>query len=134
VILYWGTSALAKALLSETSSTEIRELIASTAPHYSSELLDLEMQRIGIREGRSRADIESLVGRVNLLVLDSELLDEAGLIKAPLGALDAIHVATYRRLVRDAQGEDEVRLVAFDQGILNAAADESLLLHKLSQT
>lgn len=133
MILYWDTSALAKALLSETWSTEIRELITRDSPHFSSELLDLEMHRIGIREGRSRTEIEILVGRVNLLVLDSELLNEAGLIHSPLGALDAIHVATYRRLVRDAQGEDEVRLVAFDQGILNAAADESLLLYDLSR-
>ena len=70
-----------------------------------------------------QTEIEALFGRLDLLRLDSLVLDQAAQsLSTPLATLDAIHLAT-ARLYRETQPDDEapIFLATFDRARATAA-------------
>ncbi len=101
--LYVDTSALGRVLLGEPDSPAIlRELRGFDQP-VASQLLRVELRRVGLREGRL-GDADQLLTGIALVPLDAALLQAAETIEpGSVGTLDAIHLATAVRLAdRDA--------------------------------
>jgi predicted nucleic acid-binding protein len=85
-------------MLEESDAPTIRATLAQFDPWLSSELLVVELRRLGSREGVS-AQVEQLLGLVRLTPLPRALLEAASLIApAEVRSLDAIHLATARSL------------------------------------
>ncbi|MBA3300267.1 MAG: PIN domain-containing protein [Thermoleophilaceae bacterium] len=98
--IYVDTSALAKAVRVEPESAALRSDLASRVgvKLVSSELLLLEMRRLGRRENQLES-CEAAARQIALLPLDAEILESAGgEAPMPLSALDAIHFATLLRI------------------------------------
>ncbi len=101
--LYVDTSALGRVLLGEPDSPAIlRELRGFDQP-VASQLLRVELRRVGLREGLL-GDADQLLTGIALVPLDAALLQAAETIEpGSVGTLDAIHLATAVRLAdRDA--------------------------------
>ena len=72
-----------------------------------------------------QTEIEALFGRLDVLRLDSVVLDQASQpLSTPLATLDAIHLAT-ARLHREAQPDDEppIFFATFDRALATAARE-----------
>lgn len=96
--IYVDTSALGGILLGEPGA----EAVATALPRYtervSSQLLRVELRRLGVRSGRLPAADRLLTG-IALVPLDDSLMREAELITpANVATLDALHLATAVRL------------------------------------
>lgn len=101
--LYVDTSALGRVLLGEPDAPAIvRELRCFDQP-VASELLRVELRRVGLRAG-VLGDADRLLSAIALLPLDAAVLRAAETIEPrSVATLDAIHLATALRLAdRDA--------------------------------
>lgn len=102
MIVYLDTSALVKLLVQEMESAALRTYLAGQprAVRASSALVRAELRRAAARTSdRLLPAVELMLGRLTLLRVDDALLDEAGrLAPASLRSLDALHLASARRL------------------------------------
>jgi uncharacterized protein len=99
--VYVDTSAIGRVLLGEPDAPAIRLGLAAFDARVSSRLIQVELRRLARRVDRpGRAD--ALLSDVALVPLDEAVLQAAETIEpANVGSLDAIHLATARRLARD---------------------------------
>src|SRR5205807_1192858 len=90
--LYLDTSALGRVLLAEPDAQVIRTALARHDEWWSSELLSIELRRLGRREGLLAA-ADRLLSIVSLSALDSAAVRRASHIEpADVRTLDAIHL------------------------------------------
>ncbi|MEJ7718240.1 MAG: type II toxin-antitoxin system VapC family toxin [Thermoleophilaceae bacterium] len=96
--LYVDTSALGRVLLGEPDAPAIvRELRGFDQP-VASELLRVELRRVGLREGLL-GDADRLLSAIALVPLDAGLLQAAETVgPSSVATLDAIHLVTALRL------------------------------------
>ena len=126
--VYLETSALLRMLFQETHGDEVRERLRASDDVVASRLVQVEAQRALIRLQLDRPEIESVIPdlrreldalwpKVNFFEMTPEICDVAGRI-APgsrLRTLDAIHLATFRR-VRRLHGD--VDMLTYDDHLL----------------
>ena len=96
--IYVDTSALGRVVLREDDAPLIRAVLARFDPWQASELLIVELRRLGRREG-----VEARAGRtlslVTLAPLTTAVLEHAArLDPVNIRSLDAIHMATAMNL------------------------------------
>ncbi len=108
-----------KLAIDEPESVALRRYLQGRRPLVSSALSRTEVLRALLLEGddglaRGRA----VLSRVDLVRINNRILDAAAiLLPADVRSLDAIHLATAQEL-----GDDLGRLVAYDERLLDAAA------------
>ncbi len=87
----------------------------SPARLVSSDLLETELRRIAVREGRDQAKVSAILDGVSLAALDSATYRSAGFLPMPnLRTLDALHLEAAIRLDVDA-------VLTYDQRLGDAA-------------
>jgi predicted nucleic acid-binding protein len=96
--LYVDTSALGRVLLAEPDAQAIRDLLARYDAWWSSELIIVELRRLGRREALEAAS-DNLLATISTANLDAATLQQASRI-APVEvrSLDAIHLAAALQL------------------------------------
>ncbi len=99
-IVYVDTSALGALLIEQAESEALLEWLDRTgAALVSSDLLETELRRVAVREGRDQADVTQLLDGVALAALDRAVYRSAGLLPMPhLRTLDALHLEAAMRL------------------------------------
>lgn len=115
--VYLDASAMVKLVVEEKESAALNAWLGVGRSKVSCALVRVEVGRAVAREGRmavSRA--RRLLDRVDLIVLDDELLDLAAELDGPLRSLDAIHVAAALEL-----GDRLEVLVTYDGQMRRAA-------------
>jgi uncharacterized protein len=96
--VYVDTSALGRVLLAEPSAAAIERELDAFDKRVSSRLLGIELRRLASRRGFVD-DSEQLLRRVALVPLDDAVVLAAETIEPQtVATLDAIHLATARRL------------------------------------
>jgi uncharacterized protein len=99
--VYVDTSALGRVLLEETDAPAIRLGLNAFDERVSSRLLQVELRRLALRV-RSPGRADALLRDIDLIPLNETALRVAEAIEpANVGTLDAIHLATARRLAAD---------------------------------
>lgn len=130
-VVFLETSALLRAVFDEAGGELVRRRLAGAQRILASRLLKLEAERALLRVSidhpalASRLptlerELRGLWSHVDMLEMTRDLCELAGRI-APasrLRSLDAIHLATYRRVC---ELVPNVELLSFDQRILDAA-------------
>ena len=92
--IYVDTSALGRVSLGEPDAQTIRATLAQFDPWFASELLVVELRRLGRREG-VLPQAERTLAAVNLVPLTRALLERASrLDPIEVRSLDAIHLCT----------------------------------------
>lgn len=117
---YMDTSALAKLVVAEPETTELRAwLAAASRQPVTSDLTRTELMRAVRRAAPDRATLaRQVLNSVTLLQLPSSLFDAAGRLEpADLRSLDALHLASALDL-----GDDLHGLVTYDTRLANAAS------------
>jgi predicted nucleic acid-binding protein len=99
--LYLDSSALVKLVVHEPESEPLRDYLGSFDDvRFSAALSRTELIRAITRTGAAHdvlARAHRMLGRLNLVVLSTRLLDEAAMLGPPgLRTLDAIHLAAAR--------------------------------------
>ena len=116
-VWYVDTSALAKLVQTEPESAALRKWLNGRR-WILSDLHRTELRRAATRvDGLAVARAERLLAAADVLKLDADVFDQAGLLQPnSLRSLDALHVAVAMRL-----GEDLAGIVAYDERLLEAA-------------
>jgi predicted nucleic acid-binding protein len=119
-LVYIDTSVLGRILLDEPETPAIVRALGTFDRLTASRLLDVELHRLGLREGLLD-HVGGLLATIVLIPLDEEILIAAKTITPPtVATLDAIHLATAVRLA----GEGELdALMTYDK-LLAAGARE----------
>jgi predicted nucleic acid-binding protein len=122
-VAYLDASALVKLVVDDNESAALRTAVSEWPRRASSRLAVVEVLRVVRRRDRRAEQLaRSVLGRISLLRLgDRELMAAAGLDPPTLRTLDAIHVATARRL-----GPSLSAFVSYDRRQLEAAAAAGL--------
>ena len=112
------SSALVKLVVREPESVALMRYLEQHPERASCGLARTEVVRaVSAQGGRALARARKLLNRIDLVALDDELLDDAGLLgTSPLRSLDAIHLAAARSL-----GQDSVAVVTYDSRMAAAA-------------
>jgi uncharacterized protein len=115
---YLDSSAIVKLAVREHESLALRRYLRSRRPLVSSSLTRTEALRALLPGGENAvAAGRKVLSRVDLVRVSNGVLDEAAvLLPADLRSLDAIHLATARRL-----GEDLGAIVTYDERMAEAA-------------
>ncbi len=101
--VYVDTSALARVLLGEPDALTIERGLAAFDDRVASRLLGIELRRVALRRGRVAAAEHLLLG-VDLIPLADAVLRAAETMEPyTVATLDAIHLATARRLAVDGE-------------------------------
>ena len=118
-MIYLDSSALVKLVVREPESAALMRYVAQHSDRASCGLARTEVVRaVSAQGGRALARARKLLNRIDLVTLDDELLDEAGLLgTSVLRSLDAIHLAAARSL-----GQDLIAVVTYDGRMAAAAA------------
>lgn len=120
--IYADTSALAKLLIAEPESAAVAALLAP-ATVVTSELAAVELACAARRRGLPDAmpQVEAILEIAEILPLDPETLRSARdtATNPPLRALDALHLASARRLQSHVP---DLALVCYDADLTAAAA------------
>lgn len=96
--IYVDTSALGRVLLAEPDASVILDVLIDHDEWWSSELIVVELRRLGAREGLADA-AERLLGALRLAPVDSPSLQRASAIEPwAVRSLDAIHLQAAVRL------------------------------------
>lgn len=86
----------------------------------SSDLLEVELRRLAVREGIDQADVTRLLDGVSLAALDRAVYRSAGLLPMPyLRTLDALHLEAAMRL-------DAAAVLTYDRRLSKAARSVGL--------
>ena len=101
--LYVDTSALGRVLLGEPDAPAILGTLRGFAQPVASQLLRVELRRVGLREGLL-GNADQLLSGIALVPLDAAVLQAAETVEpGSVATLDAIHLVTALRLAdRDA--------------------------------
>ncbi len=99
-LVYVDTSALGALLIAQTQTQALVDWMDHTlARLVSSDLLETELRRIAVREGRDQAQVSAILDGVSLAALDRATYRSAGLLPMPyLRTLDALHLEAAIRL------------------------------------
>lgn len=114
-VVYLDTSAAVTLLSTEAKSDAVRTYLDSEPRPalVSSDLLETELRRIGIRHGIDQLLISAVLDGVSLTTLDREHYRDAGRYPQPdLRSLDALHLAGALGVEADAILTYDVRLAA----------------------
>lgn len=103
-LVYVDTSALGALLVAQAETGELVEWLDQTKVRLvSSDLLETELRRMAVREGRDQAQVTALLDGVSLAALDRAVYRSAGFLPMPyLRTLDALHLEAAIRLDVDA--------------------------------
>lgn len=103
-LVYADTSALGALLVAQPETPALVEWLDQTPSRLvSSDLLETELRRIALREGRDQAKVSLILDGVSLAALDRATYRSAGLLPMPyLHTLDALHLEAAIRLDVDA--------------------------------
>ncbi len=117
-MIYLDSSALVKLVVREPESVALMRYLEQHTERASCGLARTEVVRaVSAQGGRALARARKLLNRIDLVALDDELLDDAGLLgTSALRSLDAIHLAAARSL-----GQDLIAVVTYDSRMAAAA-------------
>lgn len=103
-LVYVDTSALGALLVAQAETSALLDWLDRTqATLVSSDLLETELRRMAVREGRDQAKVSAILDGVSLAALDRATYRSAGLLPMPaLRTLDALHLEAAIRLGVDA--------------------------------
>lgn len=115
-LVYADTSALGALLVAQPETPAlVRWLDETPTQLISSDLLETELRRIALREGRDQAKVSLILDGVSLAALDRATYRSAGLLPMPdLRTLDALHLEAAIRLDVDA-------ILTYDRWLSGAA-------------
>jgi uncharacterized protein len=117
---YLDSSAIVKLAVREDESVALRRYLRHRRPLVSSSLVRAEVLRALLPGGDDAvAAGRKVLTRLDLIRISTGVLDDASvLLPADLRSLDAIHLATARRL-----GRDLGTIVTYDERMAEAASD-----------
>lgn len=103
-LVYVDTSALGALLVAQAETGELVKWLDQTEVRLvSSDLLETELRRMAVREGRDQARVTALLDGISLAALDRAVYRSAGFLPMPyLRTLDALHLEAAIRLDVDA--------------------------------
>jgi uncharacterized protein len=115
---YLDSSAIVKLVVREDESVELRRYLSRRGPLVSSSLARTEVMRALLPGGDNAvAAGRKVLAGLDLVRISAGVLDDAAvLLPADLRLLDAIHLATARRL-----GRDLGTIVTYDERMAEAA-------------
>jgi predicted nucleic acid-binding protein len=117
-VVYLDSSALVKLVVAEVESSALRRYLRSQPQRASCALARVEVIRaVRPHGGKAVGRARRLLRRLDLVLLDDELLDAAGALDAGiLRSLDAIHLAA-----AEALADDLIAIVTYDDRMTAAA-------------
>lgn len=120
-VVYVDTSALGALLVERLESDALESWLDQTSDMLvSSDLLEVELRRLAVREGIDQADVTRLLDGVSLAALDRAVYRSAGLLPMPyLRTLDALHLEAAMRL-------DAAAVLTYDRRLSKAARSVGL--------
>lgn len=120
-VVYVDTSALGALLVERLESDALESWLDQTSDMLvSSDLLEVELRRLAVREGVDQADVTRLLDGVSLAALDRAVYRSAGLLPMPyLRTLDALHLEAAIRL-------DAAAVLTYDRRLSKAARSVGL--------
>lgn len=120
-VVYVDTSALGTLLVERLESDALESWLDQTSDMLvSSDLLEVELRRLAVREGIDQADVTRLLDGVSLAALDRAVYRSAGLLPMPyLRTLDALHLEAAMRL-------DAAAVLTYDRRLSKAARSVGL--------
>src|SRR5690554_2560501 len=115
-VVYVDTSALGALLIDQPESAALVNWLDQTsATLVSSDLLEVELRRLVVREGLDQADATRVLDGVSLAALDRAVYRGAGLLPMPyLRTLDALHLEAAVRL-------DAAAVLTYDRRLADAS-------------
>lgn len=118
--IYVDTSAAVKLISDEPESQPLRQFLDSGPVLVSSDLLETELRRIGVRHRLDQVLLTSVLDGITLAPLSREHFREAGLFpQLDLRSLDALHLA-------GALAFDAAAILTYDIRLSNAAREHGL--------
>lgn len=119
-VVYLDTSAAVKLISDESESDGLRRYLDQGAAVVSSDLLETELRRIGVRHHLDQVLITAVLDGVTLTPLTRDQFREAGLYPQPgLRSLDALHLA-------GALGIEAAAILTYDLRLAEAARAHGL--------
>lgn len=99
-LVYADTSALGALLIAQAETQALIDwLDRAPARLVSSDLLETELRRMAVREGRDQSKVSVILDGVSLAALDRATYRSAGFLPMPyLRTLDALHLEAAMRL------------------------------------
>jgi predicted nucleic acid-binding protein len=115
--LYLDASALVKLVVPEPQTAALQAYVDGRSPLTSCTLARTEIVRAVSEHGSGAVDTaRTLLGEIDLIHLDDELLDLAGELEPALRSLDAIHLAAALEL-----GDELDAVVTYDARMARGA-------------
>ncbi len=119
-VVYVDTSAAVKLISDESESDALRTYLDDGPILVSSDLLETELRRIGVRHHIDQVLITAVLDGVTLIPLTRDQFREAGLYPQPgLRSLDALHLAS-------ALGVEASAILTYDARLGEAARAHGL--------
>ncbi len=119
-VVYLDTSAAVKLISDERESDGLRRYLDDGPTVVSSDLLETELRRIGVRHGIDQVLITAVIDGVTLTPLRREQFREAGLYpQERLRSLDSLHLA-------GALGVEASAILTYDIRLAEAARAHGL--------
>ncbi|WP_448262694.1 type II toxin-antitoxin system VapC family toxin [Microbacterium aurum] len=120
-LVYADTSALGALLVLQPETRALLDWLDQTrARLVSSDLLETELRRMAVREGRDQAKVSAILDGVSLAALDRATYRSAGFLPMPyLRNLDALHLEAAIRLDVDA-------ILTYDKRLGDSAGEVGL--------
>ncbi|MBD3757801.1 MAG: type II toxin-antitoxin system VapC family toxin [Microbacterium sp.] len=120
-LVYADTSALGAVLVLQPETRALLDWLDQTrARLVSSDLLETELRRMAVREGRDQAKVSAILDGVSLAALDRATYRSAGFLPMPyLRTLDALHLEAAIRLDVDA-------ILTYDKRLGDSAGEVGL--------
>jgi uncharacterized protein len=99
-LVYVDTSALWALLVAQPETDALADWLNQTeAQLVSSDLLETDLRRMAVREGRDQAKVSAIIDGMSLAALDRATYRSAGLLPMPyLRTLDGLHLEAAMRL------------------------------------
>lgn len=113
-LVYVDTSAVGALLVAQPGTEDLVSwLDQADARLVSCDLLETELRRMAVREGRDQSKVSAILDGVSLAALDRATYRSAGFLPMPyLRTLDALHLEAAIRLDADAVLTYDRRLAA----------------------
>lgn len=119
-VIYLDTSAAVKIISDERESQELRRYLDGGPTIVSSDLLETELRRIGVRHHIDQVLITAVLDGVTLVPLTRDQFREAGLYpQVGLRSVDALHLAS-------ALGIEAAAMLTYDIRLVEAARAHGL--------